>query len=315
MSGENISVVIPVYNEEQNIRELYSQLVKVKTGPFESMEVIFVDDGSTDGSRAAVNEIAGRDKSVKLIALSRNYGQTTALAAGMKNSSGKIIVTLDADLQNDPADIPALIGAMGKDTGVVSGWRKNRKDPFLSKKLPSRIANFFISLITGVKLHDFGCTLKAYRREYVEHLSIHGEMHRFLPAYCAWQGASIVEIPVNHRPRTHGRSKYGLGRTFKVLLDLMVVKFLLSYMSKPIYVFGGVALLAFLAGALVNGFVVWRKIYEGGEWLSPMFFAGMLLWSLSVICFLLGLLAEITVRLYYETRQYDIYHIREKVNL
>lgn len=315
MDDAFVSVIIPVFNENSNINELYAQLLKVKNGRLKDMEIVFVDDGSTDGSIESLKKIAAGDKAVKVIVLNKNYGQTVALAAGIKNSKGSIIVTLDADLQNDPADIPLVIENMTDEYDVVSGWRKHRKDPYLSKKLPSRIANFFISLITGVKLHDFGCTLKAYRREFVEHLSIHGEMHRFLPAYCAWQGANITEIAVNHRPRVHGVSKYGLSRTFKVILDLMVVKFILSYITKPVYVFGGVGLLAFLAGLAVNGFVIWRKIYEGGQWLSPLFFVGILFWTLAVICFLLGILAEIIVRLYFETRQYEIYKTREKINI
>jgi glycosyltransferase involved in cell wall biosynthesis len=307
-----ISVIIPVYNEEKNIPQLYEELVKAG---LREKEIIFVDDGSTDGSRAVIRELANKDKSVALISLNKNYGQTLALAAGIKLSTGPVIVTMDADLQNDPADIPRLTALIGDEYDVVSGWRKERKDPALSKIIPSRIANFLISLITGVRLHDFGCTLKAYKREYVDHLSIHGEMHRFLPAYCSWQGAKITELAVNHRPRVHGESKYGINRTFKVILDLMVVKFVLSYLSKPIYVFGGIALLAFLAGTVVNIFVAARRVFEQGEWLSPLFFVGILLWSVSVICFLMGILAEIIVRLYYETRQYDVYRIREKVNI
>lgn len=306
-----ISVIIPVFNEEKNIPQLYSELCAAGLG---DREVIFVDDGSTDGSLAALKEIAKKDKTVSVVALNKNYGQTIALAAGIKHSTGSVIVTMDADLQNDPADIPKLTALIGDEHDVVSGWRKDRKDPLFSKKIPSRIANSLISLITGVRLHDFGCTLKAYKREYVDHLSIHGEMHRFLPAYCAWQGAKVTELAVNHRPRIHGVSKYGINRTFKVVLDLMVVKFVLSYLSKPIYVFGGIGLLSFIAGTGVNSFVVVRRIYEQGEWLSPLFFVGILLWSVSVICFLLGILAEIVVRLYYETRQYDVYRVREKVN-
>lgn len=307
-----ISVIIPVFNEEKNLPQLYDELARAG---IPDREIIFVDDGSTDGSRAVIKELAKKDKSVSLIALNKNYGQTLALAAGIKHSTGAVIVTMDADLQNDPADIPKITALIGDEYDVVSGWRKDRKDPFLSKILPSRIANSLIALITGVRLHDFGCTLKAYKREYVDHLSIHGEMHRFLPAYCSWQGARITELAVNHRPRVHGVSKYGINRTFKVVLDLMVVKFVLSYLSKPIYVFGGIALLAFLAGTVVNIFVVARRMFEQGEWLSPLFFVGILLWSVSVICFLLGLLAEIIVRLYYETRQYDVYRIKEKVNI
>jgi len=314
MNDISVSIVIPVYNEEGNLEQLINELLKIKEKLSQNTEIIFVDDCSTDKSCQIIENIALKDKTVKLISLIRNYGQTTAIASGIKNSNGEIIVTLDADLQNDPKDILDLLEKIKQGYDVVSGWRKNRKDPFFSRILPSKIANFLISFLTGVKLHDFGCTLKAYRREFVENISIHGEMHRFLPAYCVWQGAKITEIPVNHRERKHGKSKYGLGRIFKVILDMLLVKFILSYLSKPIYIFGGVSLITFFLGLIVNIFVILRKIFLGGEWLSPLFFAGFLLWSVCIISFLLGLLAEILIRIYFESREISIYKIKKKIN-
>ncbi|MBN1622342.1 MAG: glycosyltransferase family 2 protein [Endomicrobiales bacterium] len=315
MEKQLISIIVPVYNEENNIPELYDSIKKIKDSIPGTVEVIFIDDGSTDKSKVEIENIAKQDKDVKMIALGRNYGQTIAIASGIKNSKGEIIVTLDADLQNDPGDIPTLVGLINKGNDVVSGWRKKRMDPFFSRKIPSLIANSIISFVTGLKLHDFGCTLKAYRREFVDHLSIHGEMHRLLPAYCVLQGANIVEIPVNHFPRKHGKSKYGLSRTLKVLLDLLVIKFLLSYLSKPIYVFGGIAIFSFVLGAAINLFVVIRRIYLHGQWLSPLFFIGFSFWTLSVICLLLGLIAEVLVRLYFESGNKLTYKIKSKINL
>src|SRR3989339_74714 len=308
MDNTVISVIVPVFNEEDSLKELYAQLVAVRESAKLNMEIIFVDDSSTDGSKNILKELAGSDKSCKLVSFNKNYGQTAAIAAGIRASRGSIIVTMDSDLQNDPADIPILIAGLNNGVDVVSGWRRERKDPFISRLLPSMAANAILSFMTGIKLHDFGCTLKAYKREYIENISIHGEMHRFLPAYCAWQGAKITEVVVNHRPRKYGSSKYGFGsRTFKVTLDLLVLKFLLSYITKPIYVFGGVALISFLAGGAVGLWALYRNLYLNVPWMNPLFFVWMLFWALSVVCFLLGLLAEVIVRFYLEVRGFPVY--------
>jgi len=314
MSDATVSVIIPVFNEEESITELYNELVAVRKSYFPDMEIVFVDDGSHDNSGALLKDIALKDKQTVFVAFNKNYGQTTALAAGIHNCQGNVIITIDADLQNDPHDIPKLMDELGKGFDVVSGWRKNRKDDYLKRILPSRIANWCISTITGLKIHDFGCTLKAYKREFLEDLTLYGEMHRFLVAYCSWNGAKVTEVEVNHRHRKYGISKYGIGRTFKVILDLIVVKFVLSYFTKPINVFGGIGAFAFLIGAAINAYVLIRKIFLQGQWMSPLFFTGMLLCALSIICFLLGFLAEILVRLYFESRENKFYKMKNKIN-
>jgi glycosyltransferase involved in cell wall biosynthesis len=308
--AESVSIIIPVFNEAENLWELYRELERIKSSTRRKVELIFVDDGSTDGSPKDLKELEKSDKDVKVVRHPRNMGQTAAIASGLKASRGEIIVTIDSDLQNDPMDIPKLVAAITEGgADVASGWRKERKDPYFSKVLPSRIANAIISFVTGISLHDYGCTLKAYRRKFIDNISIHGEMHRFLPAYCAWQGAKVVELEVNHRPRVHGVSKYGLGRTFKVILDLIVLKFVLSYFTKPMYLFGGVGLASFVAGCAVGLFVIYRRIFENGQWISPLFFVGMLFLAVSVLSVLMGLLAEILVRLYFETKR-DVTHSR-----
>ena len=309
-----LSIIIPVYNEQDNLKPLLDELNTVRKIINADTEVIFVDDGSTDSTNSILKEFAANNKSIKLIAFNRNYGQTQAIAAGIANSKGDTIILMDSDLQNDPKDIPALLAQLNN-YDVASGWRKNRKDKFFTRILPSNTANFLISFFTGVKLHDYGCTLKAYKKEFLSSISIHGEMHRFLPAYCAWQGAKICEVIVNHRARKSGKSKYGLNRIFKVILDLLVVKFLLSYLTKPIYVFGGTAIISFILGAMVYLFVIIRKLFYSGEWLSPLFFVGLILWFLSILCLLMGLLAEVMVRMYFESRGYSVYRIKEKNNI
>jgi glycosyltransferase involved in cell wall biosynthesis len=314
MTGTSVSLIIPVFNERESLRQLYAQIKQLDDDSLRDMEIVFVDDGSSDGSLEILKEIAAGDGRARLLALTRNFGQTIALSAGIKNSTGNLIVTMDADLQNDPKDIPKLLKKLQEGWDVVSGWRKERKEPYFSRVLPSSIANLMISFLTGVRLRDYGCTLKAYRREFLERLSIHGEMHRFLPAYCAWQGAKVSEAEVRDYPRLHGKSNYGLSRVFKVILDLIVLKFVFSYFSKPIYVFGGIAIISFIAGTAINLFVIIRKIFLAGQWLSPLFFVGFVLWAFSIICVLLGLLAEILVRLYFESNENSIYRIKERVN-
>jgi glycosyltransferase involved in cell wall biosynthesis len=309
-----ISIIIPVYNEEHNIDGFYTELAEMIKSSGYNAELVFVDDGSVDNSNKILSHLASIDKTVKLVTFNRNYGQTQAIAAGIKHSKGEVIVLMDSDLQNDPKDVPNLVKQLDN-ADVVSGWRKIRKDNYLTRVLPSKIANSLISFMTGVKLHDYGCSLKTYKREYLDNLSIHGEIHRFLPAYCSWQGAKIAEVVVNHRPRKYGKSNYGLARMFKVILDLLTIKFLLSYLTKPIYVFGGAAIISFLAGSVIYLFVIIRKLVYHGDWLSPLFFMGFLLWFLSVLCLFLGLIAEVLVRMYFESRSYLPYRIKEKINL
>jgi glycosyltransferase involved in cell wall biosynthesis len=236
--GLEVSVVVPLLNEQDNIKALYEQITQTLAGKYE-YEVIFIDDGSTDNSFTVLAGLQKSDAKVRVVRFRKNFGQTAALSAGFDHSRGKIIIAIDADLQNDPADIPRMIEKLHEGFDVVSGWRKKRHDNAVTRLIPSRIANWFIAKITGVKLHDFGCTLKAYRREILEQINLYGEMHRFIPALASWSGAKICELVVNHRPRTAGVAKYGMGRTLKVVLDLITIKFLGSFSTKPIYIFGG----------------------------------------------------------------------------
>ncbi|MCB4790556.1 MAG: glycosyltransferase family 2 protein [Elusimicrobia bacterium] len=307
-----LSIVIPVYNEKENLKELYKQLKAVDIRDY---EIIIVDDGSTDGSLELLKEISKKDSSVKIIVHRKNYGQTAALFSGFSNAIGDWIATLDADLQNDAADIPKMLAKAKEGYDVVSGWRKDRKDSFFFRSLPSIMANYLISVITGVKLHDYGCTLKVYKRELIQKLAIYGEMHRFLPAYLSWQGAKLYEMEVVHHERLSGKSHYGFGRVFKVILDLFVAKFFFSYLTKPIYVFGGVSLASFVLSVLAAGIVVIRKIFFEGAWISPLIFVFFFLLGVSVLCLLLGLLAEILIRIYFESKDKIPYHTKEKINI
>ncbi len=254
INGPELSVAVPVYNEQENIRGLYEEITRALEGKY-NYEVIFVDDGSTDDSFSILEQIQGEDSRVRVISFRRNFGQTAALSASFEHARGRIIVALDADLQNDPADIPGMIDKLNEGYDIVSGWRRKRRDSTITRKIPSVIANWLIARITGVKLHDFGCTLKVYRHEVISETRLYGEMHRFIPALASWSGARITEVVVNHRPRTAGDAKYGLGRTVKVILDLITVKFLGSFSTKPIYIFGGIGLLCGL-GAFISALVV-----------------------------------------------------------
>ena len=259
-----VSVVVPLLDEQDNIGPLYEQITQTLTDRH-SYEIIFVDDGSGDESFAVLAKLQKADAKVRIIRFRRNFGQTAALAAGFAHARGQIIIAMDADLQNDPADIPKMIAKLGEGFDVVSGWRKKRHDHVLTRLLPSKMANWLISRITGVKLHDFGCTLKAYRREVLAETKLYGEMHRFIPALASWSGAKIAEMVVNHRPRTAGVAKYGLARTWKVLLDLITVKFLGSFSTKPIYIFGSLGFLS-AAGSILFGLtVIYQKIAHGND--------------------------------------------------
>jgi glycosyltransferase involved in cell wall biosynthesis len=309
-----ISVIIPVFNEEENISPLYEKLTSVLERIVKNYEIIFIDDGSSDDTLNILRPICKKDPRIKFISFSRNYGQTSALSAGIDFSKGKIIIPMDGDLQNDPEDIPSLLQKIEEGYDVVSGWRKDRKDPFLKRRLPSIIANKMISLIGGVRLHDYGCTLKAYRKDILKNVRLYGEMHRFIPIYAKWVGARVSEIPVHHFPRKFGSSKYGMNRVFKVILDLMVIKFLLSYSQKPIYVFGGMGLLMILGSFLSGLFAIYLKFFKGTSFiLTPLPLLCVFLLLLGFLSILMGFLAEILTRTYYESQGKTTYQIKETI--
>lgn len=308
------SIIVPVYDEEENVPILHERIREAMDPTGMPYEVIYVDDGSRDLTFTRLSEIASRDDHATVVQFRRNFGQTAALAAGMSYARGDVLVFMDADLQNDPVDIPRLLAKIDEGYDVVSGWRKNRQDAAVTRKLPSRIANSLISWATGVHLHDYGCTLKAYRREIVEHIKLYGEMHRFIPAHAAWVGATIAEVPVNHHPRIHGKSKYGLARTFKVLLDLVTVKFLGAYSTKPIYIFGGMGVGTALLSVLSIVIAILDKWMNGVSLIqSPLLLLSAMLFIVSVQLVLMGLLAEIGVRTYHESQSKPTYVVRRVV--
>jgi glycosyltransferase involved in cell wall biosynthesis len=312
--SEMISVLIPVFNEGENISPLYEEVTSVLRQIDRDYEVIFIDDGSSDDTLNQLKVISEKDSNIKVVSLSRNFGQTAALTAGIDFSKGKIIVPMDGDLQNDPKDILALLQKIEEGFDVVSGWRKSRKDSFLTRRFPSIAANKIISLIGGVRLHDYGCTLKAYRRDVLKNIRLYGEMHRFIPIYAQWMGAQVSEIPVRHHPRKFGSSKYGMSRVVKVILDLMVVKFLVSYSQKPIYVFGGMGLLMILGAFLSGGYAIYLKLFEGVSFiLTPLPLLCVLLLVLGFLSILMGFLAEIMTRTYYESQGKPTYQIKEVI--
>ncbi len=308
-----VSVVTPLFNEQDNVTPLYEQITRALTDKYD-YEIIFVDDGSTDDSFSVLSKLHHSDPRVRVIRFRRNFGQTAALSAGFAHARGDIVVAIDADLQNDPADIPGMISKLSDGFDVVSGWRKKRHDHVVTRLLPSKIANWLISEITGVKLHDFGCTLKAYRREVLAETRLYGEMHRFIPALASWSGARICEVTVNHRPRTAGTAKYGLGRTFKVILDLITVKFLGSFSTKPIYIFGGLGAISGLV-ALASGLTVLYQKFLAAHPLNmnknPLLVLTAMLITATIQFVLMGLLAEMLVRTYHESQNRSTYTIRE----
>ena len=310
-----LSVVVPVYNEYENIPLLYDAVYDALKDLNKDWELILVNDGSKDNSMDALKEAAEKDPlHVKVIGLRRNFGQTAAIAAGVDHASGEIIVLMDADLQNDPSDIPAMLSKLDEGYDLVSGWRKDRKDPFL-RSFISRIANRIICRVTGVNLHDYGCTLKAYRREVITGFRLYGEMHRFIPAFANNFGARIVEMPVKHHPRVLGKSKYGFERIVKVILDLITVKFLSSYEDKPIYLFGGAGLLLSGISFLVLLFLAIRRIFWGVSVMaSPLFMMAIMVFILGFLSILMGLIAELLVRTYHESQGKTVYHIRDMIN-
>jgi glycosyltransferase involved in cell wall biosynthesis len=309
-----LSVIIPIFNEVENVDEMHAALRAALTAY--DYELILVDDGSTDGTVARLEALAAGDpEHTCVVEFRRNFGQTAAIAAGIDTASGEVIVLIDADLQEDPADIPMMVGKIQEGYDVVSGWRKDRKDTFLTRTLPSRMANALISRVTGVRLHDYGCTLKAYRREVLQGFRLYGEMHRFIPAYAGGVGARIIEVPVTHRPRLRGKAKYGLERTFKVILDLFTVKFLISYANKPIYLFGGLGFLLGLASLLLLGVLAVRRVlYEEHLVRSPLLLLVVMLFILGMQSIMLGLLAELLARTYHESQAKLTYTIRRVLN-
>jgi len=312
---ETVSVLIPVYNEEGNLSLLYDKLDSTLKKMRRAYEIIFIDDGSSDGSMEILLDIKERNPNVKIVSFSRNFGQTAALSAGIDSSKGDIIIPMDGDLQNDPEDILALLQKIEEGYDVVSGWRKNRKDPFLTRRFPSVIANRIISWIGGVHLHDYGCTLKAYKRDILKNIKLYGEMHRFIPIYAQWIGGRVSEIPVRHFARGSGSSKYGMSRVFKVILDLMVVKFLLSYSQKPIYIFGGAGLLMILGAFLAGIYAIYLKYFEGTSFiLTPLPLLCVFLLLSGFLSILMGFLAEILTRTYYESQGKPTYQIKEIIS-
>jgi glycosyltransferase involved in cell wall biosynthesis len=312
-----ISVFLPVFNEEPNLRPLQSKLNEALEKLGRSAEIVYVDDGSSDDSLKILREIANEDPRVRVVALRRNYGQTAAMAAGIDAARGKVLIPMDADLQNDPADIVRLLEKLDEGYDVVSGWRKNRKDKMVTRKIPSMMANRLISWIGGVPLHDYGCSLKAYRRESLQDVRLYGEMHRFIPIYASWDGARVTEIPVEHHARTMGKSKYGLSRTIKVVFDLITIKFMASYQTKPLYLFGWAGLLTFAVSFLSTLFAFLMKFagwpHPADFVQTPLPIIALVTLVLGVQLFLMGLLAEMLVRTYHESQAKPIYAVRERL--
>jgi glycosyltransferase involved in cell wall biosynthesis len=307
-----VSIVVPIFNEVDSVPILHKKLHDALDGKKRGWEVVFVDDGSSDGSSEAIEKLIENDpEHTRFVALRRNFGQTAAISAGIDFTNGEVVVLMDGDLQNDPADIPKLLTKIDEGYDLVSGWRKDRKDNFITRTFPSRIANWIISRVTGVYLHDYGCTLKAYRREVLTGFRLYGEMHRFIPAYAGYVGARITEITVRHHPRKYGKTSYGLDRSIKVVLDLLTVKFLSGYINKPIYLFGGTGLGMGGLGVIGLIYLFIRKfMYGAGVVSSPIFLLSALLFVLGVLAILLGLLAEMMVRTYHESQSKPIYNVR-----
>jgi glycosyltransferase involved in cell wall biosynthesis len=311
----DLSIVVPIYNEEENVRALHESVVAGLSGSGLDYELILVDDGSSDGSYPLLKEVAGINRRVKVIRFRRNFGQTAAMAAGFDAAMGKVIVPMDGDLQNDPSDIPRLMEKIHEGYDVVSGWRRERRDAYINRRLPSMIANSLISRMTSVKLHDYGCTLKAYRREVLEGVNLYGEMHRFVPALASQVGAKVAEIPVKHRERLHGRSKYGISRTMRVILDLITVKFLLGYSTKPIQLFGKWGVYTLFVAILSGAATLYMKIFEGMSMnRNPLLILTAFLLFTGVQFIVLGLLGELNARTYYEAQGKPIYVVKEKLN-
>jgi glycosyltransferase involved in cell wall biosynthesis len=310
-----LTVVVPIFNEEESVPTLYERLTSALVELGYAYEIIAVDDGSHDRSFALLRELALTDARLRVVRFRRNFGQTAAFSAGFDRARGDVVVTIDADLQNEPADIGALLAKMEEGYDVVSGWRERRKDPFLNRRLPSMLANGLISRVTGVALHDYGCSLKAYRTEVLRGIRLYGELHRFIPAIASWQGVAVAELPVRHYARQFGRSKYGISRTLRVLLDLVTVRFLLSYATRPMQIFGLLGLISMLLGVVTAGYLTVIKFVEGVEIANrPLLLLAVLLIVVGVQLISLGLIGELVVRTYYEAQSKSIYVVREEVN-
>jgi len=307
-----LSVVIPIYNEEDNIEPLYRNLKQVLERLGRSYEIVAVDDGSTDGSFEVLRGLHQNDDSLRAIRLRRNFGQAAAFAAGFDKAAGEILISMDADLQFDAADIEKLLDKMWEGYDIVSGWRVDRQEAFLTRRLPSRVANWLISRITGVKLHDYGCSLKAYHSEVIHNVRLYGELHRFIPALASSIGVRLAEVPVSHYPRRYGKSKYNLSRTLTVILDLLTVKFLLSYAARPMQVFGLLGILSFAIGTLIAAYLSFIRLFLGSPIANrPLLLLGILLIFVGVQLVTMGLLGELTSRTYHEAQGKKIYVIRE----
>ena len=313
---KKVSIIVPSYNEEISLKVLLDELdyfLKNFNYPY---EIIFVDDGSKDNSFNVLKDAAIQNPNIKVIRLRRNYGQSAALLSAIDYSSGDVIVPLDADLQNDPNDIPKLLNLISEGYDLVSGWRKNRQDRVIDRKIPSMIANKLISWVSGIELHDYGCSLKAYRKDVLQGTRLYGELHRFLPVLASWNGAKVTEIEVNHKPRIFGKSKYGLGRTYKVLLDLMVLKFLSDFSTKPIYFFGGFASVCFVFSCLLTAWAGYLKIFRHIDLdHTPLLIFSAVFIIVSVQLLLMGILADLIMRTYFESQDKKTYQIKESVNL
>ncbi len=310
-----VSIILPIYNELENIPILYKEIVDVFLKEKTDYEIIAVDDASADGSLEALKKIATTDKKLKILHFRFNSGQTAAMSAGIKHATGDIVIPMDADLQNDPGDIPKFLFKIADGYDVVSGWRQKRQDAMIMRKIPSQIANWLIRKMTGVKVHDYGCSMKAYRRDIIQGIELYGEMHRFIPAYTAWHGGRVTEIVVNHRARIHGTTKYGISRTFKVLLDLVVVKFLSRYMNRPMHFFGGIGFISLGLGVLAGLTAIILKIFHLRDFVAtplPIFSALLIIVGVQLAA--MGVIAEMVMRVYYESQGKTPYRIAERIN-
>jgi len=310
-----LSIIAPIYNEEDNVDPLCEKLFEVLRALNLKFEIILVNDGSTDRSIKKLEHQASAHPELKVVDLRRNYGQTAAMMAGIDHAVGDIIIPIDGDLQNDPADIPRLLEKLDEGYDVVSGWRHDRQDAAIRRNFVSRVANKLISWVSGVHLHDYGCSLKAYKREVVKDVKLYGEMHRFIPIYATWLGARVTELQVAHHPRIHGTSKYGLNRVFKVLLDIVVIRFLDRYFTKPIHLFGGFGMISILISVLSTLYMVYLKVFEGVSMIqTPLPLLSVMTLLMGIMSILMGLLAEMVVRTYFESQQKSTYLVRHTLN-
>lgn len=310
-----LSIILPIYNEAQGIPELFRE-IQVALTNFE-YEIIAINDGSKDNSFEILKSFAEKDNKIRIVNLKKNYGQTAAINAGIQHAIGDVFVLMDSDLENLPSDIPRLISKLNEGYDVVSGWRQSRwKGQFITRKFPSILANSLISKISGVKLHDYGCTLKVYKREVITNIRLYGQMHRFIPVYCKWEGGKVAELPVNYQPRKYGKSNYGISRTFKVLLDLVLIKFLDKYMQRPIHFFGGTGFISFLCSIITFGLALYFKLIGQKDFVqTPLPTLTVMFLIIGILMVLMGVIAEILMRTYYESQKKFPFTIKNKVNL